>query len=62
MAMPNPSPAPMNPEQKKLALKVIKIAVVLVPVLGSAAAAYLTGNPFDWGHALQVVLPVLLGQ
>lgn len=62
MAMPNPSPAPLNPEQKKLTLRVIKIAVVLVPVIGGAISAYLTGSPFDWGHAIQIILPALLGE
>ena len=49
-------------DQKKLILKVIKITVVVVPVLGGAVAAYLTGSPFDWVKAAQIVLPVLLGQ
>ena len=52
----------VNDDQKKMALKVIKVVVVLAPVLGGAASAYLTGSPFDWGHALQAVLPQLLGQ
>lgn len=60
--VPNPSPTPqMTEQQKKLALQVIKVTVILVPVIGGALAAYLTGSPFDWGHALQVVLPALLG-
>ena len=57
-----PQPAPLTPDQKKLALKVVKIAVVVVPVVGGAITAYLTGYPFDWGQAIQTVLPVLLGE
>ena len=52
----------LTDEQKKLTLKVIKVTVVLVPVLGGALAAYLTGSPFDWGKAMQIILPVLIGQ
>lgn len=52
----------LTDDQKRLTLRVVKIAVVLVPVLGGAVSAYLTGSPFDWGRALQIVLPVLLGQ
>jgi hypothetical protein len=51
----------MTEAQKKLALRVIQITVVLVPVVGGALAALITGSPFDWGHAIQVVLPALMG-
>lgn len=59
--LPSPQPNQLTDEQKKMALRAIKIAVVLVPVLGGAAAAWLTGSPFDWGHALQTILPALMG-
>ena len=52
----------LNDDQKRLTLKVIKIAVVVIPVLGGAVAAYLTGSPFDWGRAIQIILPALLGE
>lgn len=52
----------ITPSQKLVTLRVIKITVVLVPVIGGAIAAYLTGSPFDWVKAVQTVLPVLLGQ
>lgn len=51
----------INDDQKKLALKAVRVTVVLVPVIGGAVSAYLTGNPFDWAQAVKVVLPLLLG-